>query len=401
MDTPWEDLSEEVRDTFLYGTNGERIYVSYRNRYGRKRSYMTRFEGIVNNLERRYRETDSEWSREKIEEYMSVRPCPDCHGARLRPESLAVKVGGLGIHRAHRHVGATGDRVVRLARADRHRAPDRAADPARDRRATAVPRQRRGRLPVARAGRLDAVGRRGAADPAGNADRVEPGGRALHPRRALDRPAPARQRAPDLHPGAAARPRQHGHRGGARRGHDARGRPLRGPRSRGRRARRRAGGRGPPGGRDGGAGVAHGPVPVGRGLDPGPPPAPPPRRLPGDRGRVAAQPSRRGRQGAARHVLLRHGRVGLGQVDARQRGAAQGGGQPPAPGQAAARRSPAHQRPRPDRQDHQHRPVARSVARRARTRPPTSGSSTRSATSSRARRRRARAATSRAGSRST
>src|SRR5918997_1219529 len=98
LDTPWEDLDEEVRDTFLYGTNGERIYVSYRNRYGRKRSYMTRFEGIVRNLERRYRETDSEYSREKIEEYMSVRPCPECHGARLRPESLAVRVGGLGIH---------------------------------------------------------------------------------------------------------------------------------------------------------------------------------------------------------------------------------------------------------------------------------------------------------------
>ena len=58
---------------------------------------MTRFEGIVHNLERRYRETDSEWSRDKIEEYMSVRPCPECHGSRLRPESLAVKLGGLGI----------------------------------------------------------------------------------------------------------------------------------------------------------------------------------------------------------------------------------------------------------------------------------------------------------------
>jgi excinuclease ABC subunit A len=98
MDTPWEELEEEVRDTFLFGTNGDKIYVSYRNRYGRKRSYMTRFEGIVNNLERRYKETDSEWSREKIEEYMSVRPCPQCDGARLRPESLAVKVGGLGVH---------------------------------------------------------------------------------------------------------------------------------------------------------------------------------------------------------------------------------------------------------------------------------------------------------------
>ncbi|HYZ70190.1 MAG TPA: excinuclease ABC subunit UvrA [Thermoleophilaceae bacterium] len=97
-DAPWEDLPEEVHDIFLYGTNGDRLYVSYRNRYGRRRSYTTTFEGILPNLERRYRETDSEYSREKIEEYMSVRPCPECHGARLRPESLAVRVGGLGIH---------------------------------------------------------------------------------------------------------------------------------------------------------------------------------------------------------------------------------------------------------------------------------------------------------------
>src|SRR6059058_2392196 len=98
MDTPWYDLPEEAQDTFLFGTNGDRLYISYRNRYGRKRSYTTSFEGIVNNLERRYRETDSEYVREKMEEYMSVRPCPDCGGARLRPESLAVLVGGLGIH---------------------------------------------------------------------------------------------------------------------------------------------------------------------------------------------------------------------------------------------------------------------------------------------------------------
>jgi excinuclease ABC subunit A len=98
METPWEDLDEEVRECFLYGTNGDRLYISYRNRYGRRRSYTTSFEGIVTNLERRYRETDSEYSREKIEEYMSVRPCPECKGARLRPESLAVKIGGLGIN---------------------------------------------------------------------------------------------------------------------------------------------------------------------------------------------------------------------------------------------------------------------------------------------------------------
>ena len=95
--TPWEDLPEEAREVFLYGTGGEPIQVTYRNRYGRQRSYSTRFEGIVGNLERRYRETDSEWTREKIEEYMSLRPCPVCGGARLRPESRAVLVAGTRI----------------------------------------------------------------------------------------------------------------------------------------------------------------------------------------------------------------------------------------------------------------------------------------------------------------
>ncbi len=98
LDTPWEDLTDDQRDLFLQGTNGDRIYVSYRNRMGRRRSYMTNFEGIIPNLERRYRETDSDWSRERIEEYMSVRPCPECKGARLRPESRAVTVAGKPIH---------------------------------------------------------------------------------------------------------------------------------------------------------------------------------------------------------------------------------------------------------------------------------------------------------------
>jgi excinuclease ABC subunit A len=98
MDVAWEDLSQKSRDFFLYGTNGDRIYVSYRNRMGRKRSYTTTFEGIVPNLERRYRETDSDYVREKIEEYMSIVPCPECDGARLRPESRAVLVGGMPIH---------------------------------------------------------------------------------------------------------------------------------------------------------------------------------------------------------------------------------------------------------------------------------------------------------------
>jgi excinuclease ABC subunit A len=98
LDTPWGDLPVGIQDLFLYGTEDDRIYVSYRNRMGRRRSYMTTFEGIVPNLERRYKETDSDYSREKIEEYMTLRPCPECRGARLRPESRAVKLAGLAIH---------------------------------------------------------------------------------------------------------------------------------------------------------------------------------------------------------------------------------------------------------------------------------------------------------------
>ncbi len=97
LEAPWEDLTDEQRDVFLHGTDGETVQVTYRNRYGRRRSYAARFEGIVKNLQRRYRETDSEWTREKIEEYMSLRACPVCGGARLRAESRAVLVSGTRI----------------------------------------------------------------------------------------------------------------------------------------------------------------------------------------------------------------------------------------------------------------------------------------------------------------
>jgi excinuclease ABC subunit A len=94
---PWEELPQEHRDLFLSGTNGEPLQITYRNRFGRTRSYGTRFEGVLANLQRRYRETDSEWTREKIEEFMSLRACPECGGARLRAESRAVLVAGTRI----------------------------------------------------------------------------------------------------------------------------------------------------------------------------------------------------------------------------------------------------------------------------------------------------------------
>jgi len=98
IDKPWRDLTEEQQNLFLYGTDGDKVYVTYRNRMGRRRAYTLAFEGIVPSLERRYRETDSSQQRERIEEYMSFRPCPVCKGARLKPEVLAVTVGEKNIH---------------------------------------------------------------------------------------------------------------------------------------------------------------------------------------------------------------------------------------------------------------------------------------------------------------
>ena len=95
---PWSKLTEKQQDRFLYGTDGERVYVQYRNRMGRRRQYMLAFDGIVASLERRYKETDSSQQRERIEEYMSLRPCPVCKGARLKPEVLAVTIGERSIH---------------------------------------------------------------------------------------------------------------------------------------------------------------------------------------------------------------------------------------------------------------------------------------------------------------
>jgi excinuclease ABC subunit A len=98
IDKPWRELTEEQQNLFLYGTSGDKVYVTYRNRMGRRRAYMLAFEGIVPSLERRYKETDSAGQRERIEEYMSFRPCPVCKGARLKPEVLAVTVGGRNVH---------------------------------------------------------------------------------------------------------------------------------------------------------------------------------------------------------------------------------------------------------------------------------------------------------------
>ncbi len=97
LDAPIKDLSDEVIDVLLYGTKGKKIPVDRVNEYGSGR-YLTEFEGIANNLQRRYMETTSEWSRYDISLSMSERECPECKGARLNKEVLAVTVGGKNIH---------------------------------------------------------------------------------------------------------------------------------------------------------------------------------------------------------------------------------------------------------------------------------------------------------------
>ncbi len=91
LDTPIQDLPDDIMDILLYGTKGEKVHLSYEKKYARGEHYA-RFEGIINNVLRRYNETNSEWARKEIQELMYVTPCPECKGTRLKKESLAVTV---------------------------------------------------------------------------------------------------------------------------------------------------------------------------------------------------------------------------------------------------------------------------------------------------------------------
>lgn len=97
LDTPFKDLSKKVQDILLYGTGGEKVKVSYTKDYV-EGTYNHAYEGEINNLKRRYRESVSGWIKEDIEQYMSDNPCPSCKGARLKKEALAVTVGNKNIY---------------------------------------------------------------------------------------------------------------------------------------------------------------------------------------------------------------------------------------------------------------------------------------------------------------
>ena len=217
LDTKWKDLPRKVQDAILYGSGEDAIRFVYDDGL---RAYETNkpFEGVITNLERRFRETESEWAREELTKYFTDIPCSACNG----PPPQARSAGGQGRRPRHRRRRRDERQARRRMVRDRCRAssaPSTTRSPAR------VLKEIRERLKflvdvgleyltLARASR-HAVGRREPAHPPRLADRLRPHRRALCARRALDRPAPARQCAAAGNPQAAARSRQHRDRGRA------------------------------------------------------------------------------------------------------------------------------------------------------------------------------------------
>ena len=97
LETPWQELDKKTKQALLYGSGEERFYFRYTNMFGEDKEYFVPFEGVMPLLARRYHETDSDEMRESYENYMTEIPCKACHGARLKPETLAVTVGGKNI----------------------------------------------------------------------------------------------------------------------------------------------------------------------------------------------------------------------------------------------------------------------------------------------------------------
>ncbi len=140
LDTKWKDLGKKTQDAILYGSGDDDIKFTYDDGM---RSYQTKkpFEGVITNLERRFKETESEWAREELQKYFTDIPCAACNGFRLKPEALCVKIAG-------KHIGAVADMSVKARRRVVHRAAaaaDRQAE--RDRRPRAQGNPRPAEIP--------------------------------------------------------------------------------------------------------------------------------------------------------------------------------------------------------------------------------------------------------------
>ncbi|MFU8872666.1 excinuclease ABC subunit UvrA [Micromonospora sp. SL4-19] len=121
LDTPWRALPSRAQKTILHGAD-DQVHVRYRNKYGRERSYYTGFEGVVQWIERRHADTESEWSRDKYEGYMRDVPCAACGGTRLKPEVLAVTLAGKSIAEVcNLSVGEAAELLAGIELTDRQR----------------------------------------------------------------------------------------------------------------------------------------------------------------------------------------------------------------------------------------------------------------------------------------
>ena len=196
LDTSWKDLPKKTQDAILYGSGDDDIKFSYDDGM---RAYQTKkpFEGVITNLERRWKETESEWAREELQKYFTDVPCDACKGYRLKPEALCVKVGGLHIGEvSEMSVKRAGEWFTELPKRLNPKQTEIAARVLKEiRERLQVPGRRRAGIPHAVARLRHAVRRREPAHPPRLADRLRPDRRALRAGRALDRPAPARQRA--------------------------------------------------------------------------------------------------------------------------------------------------------------------------------------------------------------
>ena len=219
LDTKWKDLPKKTQEAILYGSGEDEIKFVYDDGL---RGYQTKkpFEGVITNLERRFKETESEWAREDLQKYFTDVPCAACHGARLKPEALCVKIADKTIADiAELSVRKAGDWVTEL--------PKHLTDKQNEI-AGRVLKEIRERLKFLVDVGLDylTLSRASGTLSGGESQRIRlasqigsrPHRRALCARRALHRPAPARQRPPAGNAETPARPRQHRHRGRARRG---------------------------------------------------------------------------------------------------------------------------------------------------------------------------------------
>ena len=224
FDKPWRELPQRHRELLLHGSKGKKIALTMKFASG-KIEFEREFEGVLNELYRRFRQTRSEGMRKWYVRYLSETRCSTCEGRRLRPESSAVRLGDRSLPALAGSTIAEARAFVAGLALGRRGAQDRRRGGEGDRRAARLPRERRARLPDARPARAVALGRREPAHPAGEPDRQRADRRAVRARRAVDRAPPARQRATARDAPPPARLRQHGDRRRARPRDDRGGRP--------------------------------------------------------------------------------------------------------------------------------------------------------------------------------